>query len=120
MLLAYFRELLALCFSQILHAFDFSVNFQHIFICTDRSSRLQMFFKIDAIKSFTNFTGKQLCWSLFLIKSLFSNTSGGCFCLYGRVIPYQMLYPTSGLCFNFMLYENTRKPFEDKRINQEA
>ena len=31
-----------------------------------RSSRLQMFFKIDALKSFGNFTGKRLSWSLFL------------------------------------------------------
>ena len=31
-----------------------------------RSSRLQMFFKIDVLKSFANFTGKHLCWSLFL------------------------------------------------------
>ena len=31
-----------------------------------RSSRLQMFFKIDALKSFGNFTGKHLSWSLFL------------------------------------------------------
>ena len=27
-----------------------------------------MFFKIGALKSFPNFTGKHLCWSLFLIK----------------------------------------------------
>ena len=27
-----------------------------------------MFFKIDALKNFANFTGKHLCWSLFLIK----------------------------------------------------
>ena len=30
-----------------------------------RSSRSQIFFKIDVLR---NFTGKQLCWSLFLIK----------------------------------------------------
>ena len=34
----------------------------------NRSSRLQMFFKIDFLKYFANFTGKHLCWSLFLIK----------------------------------------------------
>ena len=28
-----------------------------------------MFFKIGALKSFANFTGKYLCWSLFLTKS---------------------------------------------------
>ena len=30
-----------------------------------RSSRSQMFFKIVVIKTFANFTGKHLCWSLF-------------------------------------------------------
>ena len=33
-----------------------------------RSSRFLMFFKRDVLKSFTNFAGKDLCWSLFLIK----------------------------------------------------
>ena len=33
---------------------------------TSRSSRLQMFFKIGVLKSFPNFTGKHLSWSLFL------------------------------------------------------
>ena len=32
-----------------------------------RSSRSQMFFKIDVLKNLTIFTGKRLCWSLFLI-----------------------------------------------------
>ena len=32
-----------------------------------RSSRLQMFFKIDVRKNFANFTGKHLCWRDFLI-----------------------------------------------------
>ena len=32
------------------------------------SSRPQMFFKIEVLKNFANFTGKHLCWSLFLIK----------------------------------------------------
>ena len=35
---------------------------------TNRSSLSQMFFKIDVLRSFTNFTGKHQCWSLFLIK----------------------------------------------------
>ena len=34
-----------------------------------RSNRLQMFFKIGVLRNFANFTGKHLCWSLFLIKS---------------------------------------------------
>ena len=33
---------------------------------TSRSSHLPMFFKIGAQNSFANFTGKHLCWSLFL------------------------------------------------------
>ena len=33
-----------------------------------RSSRSQMFFKISVLKNFALFTGKHLCWSLFLIK----------------------------------------------------
>ena len=33
-----------------------------------RSSGLQMFFKIDALKNLVIFTEKNLCWSLFLIK----------------------------------------------------
>ena len=32
-----------------------------------RSSLSQMFFKIAVLKNFANFTGRQLCWSLFLI-----------------------------------------------------
>ena len=35
------------------------------FLYTSKSSRLQMFFKIGVLKSFANFTGKHLCWSLF-------------------------------------------------------
>ena len=34
------------------------------------SSRSQMLFKIGVLKNFANFTGRQLCWSLFLIKLL--------------------------------------------------
>ena len=37
--------------------------------CTVRSSRLQMFFKIGALKNFANFTGKHLCWNFLLICS---------------------------------------------------
>ena len=31
-------------------------------------SRWQMFFKTVVLKNLANFTGKQLCWNLFLIK----------------------------------------------------
>ena len=37
---------------------------------TFRSSRLQMFFKIDVLKNFTIFTGKHLCWNKFIKKRL--------------------------------------------------
>ena len=33
----------------------------------ERSSRSQMFIEIDILENFANFTGKHLCWSLFLI-----------------------------------------------------
>ena len=33
-----------------------------------RSSRSKMFFKISVLENFAIFTGKHLCWSLFLIK----------------------------------------------------
>ena len=75
---------------------------------------MQMFFKIGALRNFAIFTGKYLCWSLFLIKfqalrpailfkrdfnigvfmwisrhfyeQLFLlNTSGGCFCQFDKV-----------------------------------
>ena len=36
-------------------------------------SRSHMFYKIGVLKSFANSTGKQLCWSLFLIKLQASN-----------------------------------------------
>ena len=35
---------------------------------TSRSNRLHVFFKIGVLKSFTNFTGKHLCWILLLKK----------------------------------------------------
>ena len=35
-----------------------------------KSSRLQMLFKIDVLKNFALFTGKNLCWSLSLTKLL--------------------------------------------------
>ena len=33
-----------------------------------RSSRLHMFYKKDVLEDFAKFTGKHLCWNLFLIK----------------------------------------------------
>ena len=38
------------------------------YVWRNRSSRSYVFFKIDAFKNPTNFTGKHLCWGLFLIK----------------------------------------------------
>ena len=45
-----------------------------------RSSRSQMFFKIGVLKNFAIFTGKSLCWSLFLIKLLKRNSNTGFSC----------------------------------------
>ena len=65
----------------------------------NRSSRSQMFFKIDVLKNFPNFTGKHQCWSCrpqglkkrlqhrcfpvkfarFLRTTFLQNSSGGCF-----------------------------------------
>ena len=41
----------------------------------DRSSRWQMYFKIGVLKNFAIFTGKHLCWSIFLIKLLAWNSA---------------------------------------------
>ena len=42
----------------------------NLIVCSDhyRSSRSQMFFKIGAFKNLTNFTGKRMCRSIFLIE----------------------------------------------------
>ena len=45
------------------HFFWSSMVFMRI-----RSSHSQMFYKITAPKNFANFTGRHLCWSLFLIR----------------------------------------------------
>ena len=42
--------------------------FQIFFIVICRSSCTQLFFKTGAIRNLAIFTGKHLCWSLFLIK----------------------------------------------------
>ena len=63
-------------------------------LCQGRSHS-RMFFQIDVLKSFANFTGKHQCWSLasnfiknrcfpvkfanFLRAIILPNTSGGCF-----------------------------------------
>ena len=55
---------------------DFGIlrNIMFIFVTTeviyDRSTRSQMFFKIVALKDFTIFATKQLCWSLFFVAGL--------------------------------------------------
>ena len=45
----------------------FSQNIYSVF-SHYRSSCWQMFFKIGVLKIFAIFSGKQLCWSLFLMK----------------------------------------------------
>ena len=43
-------------------------NFTFLFSDFYRSNRAQMLFKIGVFRNFAKFTGKRLCWSLFLIK----------------------------------------------------
>ena len=45
---------------------EISLSFK---VTTTRSSRWPMFFKIGVLKKIAIFTGKCLCWSLFLIKN---------------------------------------------------
>ena len=69
-----------------------------------------MFFKLTVLKDFAIFTGKHLCWNLFLIKlqawtSSLQNTSGGCFCLKLKFLVYF-------LSFLSLNYFNKKKPFK--------
>ena len=41
--------------------------FEELLFSKHESNRLQMYFKVGALKSFAIFTGKHLCWSLFLL-----------------------------------------------------
>ena len=78
----FFIKLEKLSFGPILSHFRFK-NFKKTFILkilfklilglsaaitSCKNIRLQMFFNIGVLKSFKYFTGKHLCWSLFLIK----------------------------------------------------
>ena len=55
-----------------------------------RSSRSQMLFRIGVLQNFAIFTGKQLCWSLFLIKLqvFLQNTLVGCFCCFKKLVNF--------------------------------
>ena len=49
------------------------ISFKKIFLLQfmmpfSKSSRFQMFFQVGVLKTFEIFTGKHLCWSLFLIR----------------------------------------------------
>ena len=48
------------------------------FIIIFRSSHTQMFFKTDIIKNFAIFTGKHLCWSLFIEPWTLRSAFGKC------------------------------------------
>ena len=55
------------------HNIKISIKTAHVsrllfLVAMVRSSRSQIFSKISVLKNFVNFTGKYLCWSLFLIK----------------------------------------------------
>ena len=54
----------SLCFSKNIS----KVSFFFLLICFgDRGSHQKVFYKKGVLKNFVNFTGKHLCWSLFLI-----------------------------------------------------
>ena len=65
-----------------------------LFCAHYRRSCSQMFFKITVLKNFKIFTGKHLCWSLFLIKFqswwpatlLKRNSNTGVFCEYCKIL----------------------------------
>ena len=52
---------------ELLHFLTFWKCINHSRVLS-KISRLQMFFKIGVLKNFAIFTGKNLCWGLFLIK----------------------------------------------------
>ena len=97
----------------------------------NKGIRLHMFFKIGALKNFPNFTGKHLCWSLFLVKFLtnfikdtptqvfsceiwknfkkpfLQTTSSGCFCqkrLHHRCLPVKFAKFLRTPCFTEHLW----------------
>ena len=68
--------------SKLISKTKLSLNFINIVVkwrhsdvsrLTCRNNLSEMFFKIDVLKTFANFTEKHLCWSIFL-----QNTWGGC------------------------------------------
>ena len=70
-----------------------------------RSSRSQMFFKIGVLKNFAIFTGKSLCWSLFLIKLLKRNTNTGFSCekckIFKNTFFTEHLSPAASVSFRY-------------------
>ena len=79
---------------------------EHLFL-RNRSSLLQMFFKISVLIDFANFTGKHLCWSLFLIKlqslkvcNFIKNTPTRCFPVkFAKYLNTLFLQNIYGNCF---------------------
>ena len=66
-----------------------------------RSSRSQRFLKISVLKNFANFTGKHLCWSLFLIKrQLFS-------CEICEIFKNIFFFQNTSGCFGKLKYRKT-------------
>ena len=50
-----------------------SKRYWEVVLRSFRGSRWSIFFNIGVLKMFSNFTGKHLCWSLFLIKYFVKN-----------------------------------------------
>ena len=61
-------------FANIIKNMNIKMNDDHLSDTenlTDRSSRLEVFCKKAVLKNFAMFTGKRLCWSLFLMLQAF-------------------------------------------------
>ena len=72
------------------------------------SSRSQTFFKIGVLKNVANFTGRDLCWSLFLIKlqALKKRLQHRCFPpKFAKFLRTLFLQNTSGGCFWQMFFK---------------
>ena len=81
-----------------------------------KSSRSQMFFKIGVLKKFAIFTGKHLCWCLFLIKLqvwrpetlLTKDSNTGFSCEYCEIFKNSFLYRTPPVVHHKRFYNKER------------
>ena len=93
-----------------------------------RSSLTQIFFKIDVLKNLANFTGKYLCWILFLIKlqawrtkTFLKRDSNTVVFLWNFPNCLEHLFyrapPVASLKFNFIKVNKTKQCVEKKNTS---